>query len=1516
MLVSNIERAGTTSGPLTRDRAQEFTTGTNSRGYRLNSVEIRFARSNVSDLFRTTNPILKVTIRKSNTNRNFNRRPGPALATLTLPSFSSTFSMATNFTFAAPAGGITLDASTTYFLAVDTSESLSGVALALTRSNNEDASSANGFSIEDYSRIRAVNNTTPGGWGVMGTGFQNDPNSEVMRIRVNGKAILPKASFAISASSVEEDSQERSFRKTIQVNLDEPPTQDLSVEYMLSGTATLSDRGDRFERGKDYGIDGVSTNTGTLTVKAGQTQGEIQVNVWPDADIEEDETVILTLKPGTGYDVDSAKQTHTLTLEDNDVWLSLKLEGQGDDGKAKGAEGDRGYSYVGVSVRLEPAARAVATPYTLCLIAPVATLGTDYQWVGPTSNTPQTLDGDGCRAFSLPAGIQEAKVGRLRIHGDTEVESDERIGGGLEGVPAGVHFHGGALIYTIVNDDGDGGVSDTTAPQVASIVRQAPASSPTAADRLTWRVTFNEAVQNVDAADFSLTGATATLAVARVSNTNAWDVTASGGNLAGLNGTVTLSFASGQNIADTSGNALADLTPTGTNDHTFAVDNTGPPVAQFAASTSSTSEGAGTHNVTVTLDPAPTSAITLRYSVDGSSTATADSDYTTLSGTASVSSGSVTIPVTIIDDNADEAGETVILTLIDGTNYNLGSTTTHTLTITDNDDPPPSTPVVSITAGNAITEGGTTTFTLSASPPPQNTITVTVTIADSGNFASSGQDGPRSVPIGIGGTATLTVNTDNDSTDEPNGRITATIATGPGYSPSNDQASVSVAVADDDEAEGNGGNGGRGSGGRNDRNDGNEENEADQDPTPNTPVAAFANGTARLNEDTGTHDVTVTLTLAPASAIALNYMVGGTATAEYDYAALAGTVAISAGAAQVTIPLTIIDDNTDEANETIILTLTDGTGYTVGATRVQTLTIADNDTAGFQVSPTTVHLAEAGEQATITMRLTSQPTAPVTVTFSSAQDRVVTLSPASVVFDSADWQTPQEVIVTAGADGLTTLRSTVQSQDSGYNALAARALPQIRVRVGADLTALATPWLARFGRTVTGQTVTGITARLSAARTPGLTGTVAGLALDRLGDDAAATPNRLTPPIEPRDPRLNPGGQFVNFRDLLAGSAFTLTSAPSASGGSYALWGQGAWNHFSGQAGVQDVDGNVLSGTLGVDWAQGPWVLGVAVSHTRGDGDSANTNYQGDLESSLTLVTPYVGVDVTEHLSLWGTMGYGVGNITVTLPTEPEVETDTSLFLAAGGAREQFLEPAPTGGWAMALRSEARFLRTTAEGYAGQDLAESEADVGLLRLGLEGSWQQPLADGGSVVPRLDLGFRQDLGDAETGSGLEVQGGIRWEAPAHGLTLDLAGQTLLAHSDREFETWGGSATVQWAADPGSAEGPTLALRQTYGGAGGGGANTFWTENPVALLPTPGPADLRLTADFGWGVPLQAGLGVSHVTYGWAPTSRDISLGWRLLPRRTTALTLDLTAIHQEASRTAPVQGISLSLTRNW
>ena len=128
---------------------------------------------------------------------------------------------------------------------------------------------------------------------------------------------------------------------------------------------------------------------------------------------------------------------------------------------------------------------------------------------------------------------------------------------------------------------------DTTPPTVASIVRHDPASSPTNADTLIWRVTFSEPVTGVDTADFAVAGTTATATlVSPVTGMVevAYDVTASGGNLAALTATATLSFVAVHGIVDAANNALTDTAPTGDNEASYVVDNTAPTVTRRGCS--------------------------------------------------------------------------------------------------------------------------------------------------------------------------------------------------------------------------------------------------------------------------------------------------------------------------------------------------------------------------------------------------------------------------------------------------------------------------------------------------------------------------------------------------------------------------------------------------------------------------------------------------------------------------------------------------------------------------------------------------------------------------------------------------------------------------------------------------------------------------------------------------------------------------------------------------------------------
>ncbi|MXY90939.1 MAG: hypothetical protein F4Y89_10445 [Gammaproteobacteria bacterium] len=115
-------------------------------------------------------------------------------------------------------------------------------------------------------------------------------------------------------------------------------------------------------------------------------------------------------------------------------------------------------------------------------------------------------------------------------------------------------------------------------------------------------------------------------------------------------------------------------------------------------------------------------------------------------------------------------------------------------------------------------------------------------------------------------------------------------------------------------------------------------------PPPVTPAAGFASAASSAGEGAGTRNVAVGFSPAPQSAITLAYTVGGTATAGTDFSiANSGSVSVSANATSVNIPVAITDDADEEPNETVVLTLAGGTGYTLGSANVHTLTITDND---------------------------------------------------------------------------------------------------------------------------------------------------------------------------------------------------------------------------------------------------------------------------------------------------------------------------------------------------------------------------------------------------------------------------------------------------------------------------------------------------------------------------------------------------------------------------------------------
>ena len=217
------------------------------------------------------------------------------------------------------------------------------------------------------------------------------------------------------------------------------------------------------------------------------------------------------------------------------------------------------------------------------------------------------------------------------------------------------------------------------------------------------------------------------------------------------------------------------------------------PAVEFVAAAYSEGEAAGGRTVNVALRATPAFSASTPVSYRVSGTAAAGEDFTiTNSGTIFMTGGTGIIPITILDDQMADDGETIVLTLIAANDYTVGAQGSATITITEQ--------VVSIMGGNGISEGEEAIFTLTATPPPAPgaAININVTIIDSGDFASSGQTGLRTVTIGDSGTASFRVSTEDDTTQEADGSITATVHGGSGYRPQGSSGSAAVTVADDE----------------------------------------------------------------------------------------------------------------------------------------------------------------------------------------------------------------------------------------------------------------------------------------------------------------------------------------------------------------------------------------------------------------------------------------------------------------------------------------------------------------------------------------------------------------------------------------------------------------------------------------------------------------------------------------------------------------------------------------------
>ena len=137
-------------------------------------------------------------------------------------------------------------------------------------------------------------------------------------------------------------------------------------------------------------------------------------------------------------------------------------------------------------------------------------------------------------------------------------------------------------------------------------------------------------------------------------------------------------------------------------------------------------------------------------------------------------------------------------------------------------------------------------------------------------------------------------------------------------------------------------------------------------------------------------------------------------------------------------------------------------------------------------------------------------------------------------------------------------------------------------------------------------------------------------------------------------------------------------------------------------------------------------------------------------------------------------------------------------------------------------------------------------------------------------------MRHDVGDAETGAGIEIGGGLSYTDPTSGLTVDAKARGLVAHEDADYAEWGASGSVR--IEPGtSGRGLSLTLAPTWGAAGGG-AERLWSAYDAQDLVSNDEIDARsrFDAEIGYGFSVFGDRGVATPLAGWSRSAATETL----------------------------------------
>ena len=342
--------------------------------------------------------------------------------------------------------------------------------------------------------------------------------------------------------------------------------------------------------------------------------------------------------------------------------------------------------------------------------------------------------------------------------------------------------------------------------------------------------------------------------------------------------------------------------------------------------------------------------------------------------------------------------------------------------------------------------------------------------------------------------------------------------------------------------------------------------------------------------------------------------------------------------------------------------------------------------------------------------------------------------------------------------------------------------------------------------------------------------------------------------------------QSLSEAELLRDSSFNVALAATEDDGTqyvglsqWTLWGQGDFQTFQYDSESANYDGDLKALYLGVDtWINEQWLAGFATSRTMVDSDYSLENSDGgNLELTLTGLHPYLRFVPDDRSEYWIILGTGTGEIENQRRDESEPErNEVKMSMGAAGVRRT-LSPSD-GGVDLAIIGDAGFGRLETKSESGlQTIDNLRLNTWRVRLGVEGSKTKSLAHGATLRSFAEVAGRLDGGAGDEESGLELSVGTFFFNPNSGLGLEVRGRTLLLHSVKDYQEYGGSITGSLSPRS-DGLGTNLAVSLRWG-AETRGVDTLWREGDIEQLSSLVDSDKAiLKSRLGYGIALNRGL----------------------------------------------------------